>query len=243
MSWGQSTVTVWKPGEEPSRPARENGRPSRRRLLRRDRRPSTRLGRKNWRLPYLPRGLEEGELAAGSEQETPFAFCRFASASGASRLLAGGTTSGRMAADRMADGETEPDQILAVHTSDRYFAERTGGDRQTSLDHRAGLPRTEAGTRTRPLRRAGLARIPSSRHTMSWPLMDSWWPSGTVFPPPPAPPNWTYRAPTFRLTSGPAAPAYRAERHNPRSIASLAYDRPLSHPASHPLPFLLTLRL
>src|SRR5215467_11923968 len=57
-------------------------------------------------------------------------------------------------------------QVLAIHFADRYRAGRTGALGQTSLDHRARLPRTEAGTRLGPLRGTRLARLSSSRHLM-----------------------------------------------------------------------------
>ena len=43
----------------------------------------------------------------------------------------------------------------------------------------------------------------------------------TRFPSPPAPVDWNYAPPGFRPTSSPAARRARAERHNPRSIATL----------------------
>src|SRR5215467_5803244 len=51
--------------------------------------------------------------------------------------------------------------------------------------------------------------------------MGSWWPSGTVFPPLPAPAMLDYQLRRRRRTSARAARRVRPERHNPNSIATL----------------------
>jgi hypothetical protein len=53
------------------------------------------------------------------------------------------------------------------------------------------------------------------------PLTASYWQSEAVFPPPPAPANWTYAPRHFLPASNPAVQRARAERHNPSSIATL----------------------
>ena len=52
-------------------------------------------------------------------------------------------------------------------------------------------------------------------------LMGSSWPSGTVFPPLPAPVMLDYQPRNDRRTSARVARRVRPERHNPHSIASL----------------------
>src|SRR6516162_6162738 len=51
--------------------------------------------------------------------------------------------------------------------------------------------------------------------------MGSWWPSGTVFPPLPAPVILDYQPRSRRQTSAHAGRRVRPERHNPNSIATL----------------------
>ena len=88
----QSSVTVWKPGEEPApEPAYQGtGRPTKTPAAR-PRTPAC-LGQGTGPLAAR-RGLEEGELATGRAEETAVAVCRFAVASRASRLLASRTAS------------------------------------------------------------------------------------------------------------------------------------------------------
>ena len=51
--------------------------------------------------------------------------------------------------------------------------------------------------------------------------MGSWFPSGTVFPPQPAPVMLDYQPRSCRRTSARADRRVRPERHNPQSIATL----------------------
>src|SRR5438046_9310596 len=51
--------------------------------------------------------------------------------------------------------------------------------------------------------------------------MGSWWPSGTVFPPLPAPVIWDSSPRGRRRTSTRAGRRASPERHNPHSIATL----------------------
>src|SRR4051795_7914498 len=94
-----------------------------------------------------------------------------------------------MAPDRMAEGGSRTCEVLAFNPATQYKAKGTGCPRQTALDHRTELRGTEAGTRTWPLRRPGLARVSIitprsvSRHTASS------WQREAVFPPPPTPGN------------------------------------------------------
>ena len=61
--------------------------------------------------------LDESDLEARGEAETAIPLCRHAGAPRASRLLAIGTASRRMVADRMARKGGRADQILASHSS------------------------------------------------------------------------------------------------------------------------------
>jgi hypothetical protein len=51
--------------------------------------------------------------------------------------------------------------------------------------------------------------------------MGSWWPNGTVFPPPLVPVDWDYPSPKCRPSSALGDRRVRLERHSPRSIATL----------------------
>jgi|GEM_PF-4902191 len=51
--------------------------------------------------------------------------------------------------------------------------------------------------------------------------MLSWWRSGAVFPPPPAPVNWNYPCPKPRRIFGRGVLQVRTARHHPWSIATL----------------------
>ncbi len=140
--------------------------------------------------------LEESGLAARGEAEIAVPLCGPAGGPGASRLLVIGTTSRRMVADRMASRGIGTNQVLALHSSSRRRSRRTRALGQTPLDHRTGLPGTEAGTRVGPLRRTRLARISSSRHVMHCGL---WIPGGrteSFFPLSPRRRSWITNART-----------------------------------------------
>src|SRR5262245_36058947 len=96
-----------------------------------------------------------------------------------------------MVADRMAHRGIRTNQVLAIHSASRYRSSGTGAFRQTSLDHRTGLSGTETGTWLGTLRRKGLARLPSSRHSLHRGL---WIPGGrteSFFPLSPDRQSWT----------------------------------------------------
>ena len=174
----QSSVTVWEPGKEPLPPVprKKMGRPPR--LLRRDRGSSAGFGKATGPVIAV-RGVEDRHLAARHTVQTPVPLRRRARPPGTSRLLESRTTSGRMAADRVAERRSRADQILAIHAAGRHEAEGSGGTRQTPLDHRTGLRGTEAGTRPGSLRRQRLARLSPSRHLMHCSL---WVPCGRAEP-------------------------------------------------------------
>src|SRR5215471_20596415 len=146
---------------------------------------------------YLPQSWIEdrkSDLAARRKAETAVPLYRHAGAPRASRLLAIGTASGRMVADRMANRGIGTHQILAIHSSGRHRPGGTRASGQTSLDHRTGLSGIETGTRVGPLRRTWLARLSSSRHIMHRGL---WIPSGrteSFFPLSPSRQSWTTNA-------------------------------------------------
>src|SRR3954466_3575877 len=123
-----------------------------------------------------------------------------------------------MAPDRMAEGGSRTCEVLAFNPASKYKAKGTGCPRQTALDHRTELRGTEAGTRTRPLRRPGLARIPSSRHALYRGIR---LPRGREKPFPPPHPSAIsdYRRPPSRQVSA-RADQVRPERHNRLSIAT-----------------------
>jgi hypothetical protein len=153
------------------------------------------------------RSLEESRLATRGEAETAVPVCGHPGAPWASRLLAIGTASGRVVADRMASRRIGTDQILAVHSPCRHRSSGTGAPGQTSLDHRTGLSRIKAGTRAGPLRRTRLARLSSSRHLMHRGL---WIPGGrteSFFPLSPSRQFWTTNA---RATAGLSAARFAA---------------------------------
>src|SRR5688572_31257735 len=80
---------------------------------------STRRGERTRCFP--PAGLlENRHLAARGKQEVTIPLCRPPRPSGPSRLLAGGTASGRMAIDRMVGGSAGTGKILAVDTPRGY---------------------------------------------------------------------------------------------------------------------------
>ena len=184
----QSTVTVWKPGEEPKpAPARQGstGRP--RKLLQRDSK-------------HQP--VSAKELATSLPAE---AWHRVTWRQGVKKKL-----QSRFAALRVRPAhrdywraEPHPEewlliewpsdethQILAVHHVCRHSSGRIGAHGQTPVDHRAGLSGTEAGTRPGPLRRTGMAGVSPSRHLMYSGL---WIPGGrteSFFPLSPGRQSW-----------------------------------------------------
>jgi SRSO17 transposase len=70
------------------------------------------------------------------------------------------------AADRVAAGRSRAHQVLALQSRPQDVIPSAGRYRQNALAHRARLPGTQAGDRARPLRRARMARLPSSRYTV-----------------------------------------------------------------------------
>jgi len=119
-------------------------------------------------------------------------------------------------------GEAEPTKYW-VSTLPPTTSSSSGQDRQTSLDHRAGLRGTETGTGAGALRGPQLAWISPSCHAVHRSL---WVPGGErnrFFPLRPRRSSWIRcprPAPDFRR----AARRVRPERHNPYSIATLRIE-------------------
>ncbi len=71
-----------------------------------------------------------------------------------------------MAPRRMARRRGRANQILALNLARRYAAHSSRRGCQTALAHRAGLRGSQRGTRAGPLRRPGMAGLPSSCHAV-----------------------------------------------------------------------------
>jgi SRSO17 transposase len=186
----QSATTIWKPGEEPKpAPARKGntGRP--RKLLQRDAKHQP-VAVKELALGLPTEAWKKVTWRQGVKQKLQSRFAAMRVRPAHRDLLAVGTLSARMVADRMASRGIRTHQVLAIHPSGRHRSGRPCASGQTSLDHRTGLPGIEAGTRLRPLRRAWLARFSSSRHLMHCGL---WIPGGrteSFFPLSPSRQSW-----------------------------------------------------
>ena len=71
-----------------------------------------------------------------------------------------------VAADRVARGRSRADQILALDAAGGHQLPPARRSCQAALADRAGLSGTQAGGRAWALRRARMARLPSSRHAV-----------------------------------------------------------------------------
>src|SRR5580700_9421152 len=71
-----------------------------------------------------------------------------------------------MARYRVARGRSRADQVLAFHPAGRHPLRQARRRHQTALAHRTRLSGAETGSRPRPLRRPGLARLPSPRDAL-----------------------------------------------------------------------------
>ena len=171
----QSTTTVWPPGTAPlSPPPWKGGRgragtPAAPRC-------GTRARQRKATGPLPAReGMENRHLAGGSATCAALPLRCVQGSRRPSRSQAAPAPARRMAADRVAPRPGCTAQILAVESACLHPAAQTGGARETALDHRTRLSGTEAGTRSRSLRRPRLARLPSSRHSRGRRL---WLPGG-----------------------------------------------------------------
>ena len=135
----ESNATVWEPGQQPlPAPARKPGRGAPPKRLQRDADHQP-ISVKQLALELAVFGLEGHRLAPRQSRNFALPFCRRPRASCPSRLQAHRATSGRMALDRMAEERIGAHQILAVHFAGEDFAEVSGEDCQTPLDHRTRL--------------------------------------------------------------------------------------------------------
>ena len=71
-----------------------------------------------------------------------------------------------MVSDRMARGRTRTDQVFPLHSARDHQPPSVGGRDETALADRAGLPGSQAGARSWPIRRTRLARLSSSCHAV-----------------------------------------------------------------------------
>src|SRR6202049_4902936 len=153
-----ATTTVWAPGTAPLPAKRKRsgrGRPATR--LRRDRkhRPlsvetlALRLPQRAWQTITW----REGAAAPPSSR-----FARL-------RVRPAHRDAG-VAADRVARGRKDADQILALDPAGKHRFCGACRSCQAALAHRARLSGAQAGGWARTLRRPRMARLPSPRHTM-----------------------------------------------------------------------------
>src|SRR5271166_3242766 len=159
----QSTLSVWPPGAEPLPPKPWSGRG----------RPPSRMRRDGEHVPVSAKTLAKGlpeeawRIVPWREGSNEILSSRFAAVRirPASRDGEGfDAPSAGMASHRMARGRKRADQILAFDPARRHAHRRSRRHGQIALAHRARLRGTQKRTRPRPLRRAKLARLPSSRN-------------------------------------------------------------------------------
>src|ERR1700722_12683439 len=123
--------------------------------------------------------MEDRDLAGRHAPSLALSLLRCAHPPSASRPQAHPTARTGVAADRVAPWRGGTAQILVVQPGPRPQAARSGRRRETALDHRTRLSGTETGIGPGPFRRAWLARLPSSRHTVDCRL---WLPGGRAVP-------------------------------------------------------------
>jgi SRSO17 transposase len=142
----QSSMTVWEPGKEPlpAKPYSGTGRPPQ--LLRREQGHQP-LSVKKLALLLPAEAWKTLTWRQGTKNRLRSAVCRGAYPPRTSGLLAGRSTSGRMAVDRVAQNRERTDEVLAFHSVAGNETEGSRRSRQAEVDHRAGLRGTETGTR------------------------------------------------------------------------------------------------
>lgn len=161
----QSSMTVWKPGMNPlpPLPRKRLGRPPR--LLRRDpehqpvsvKQLALSLPAEAWRSVTWRQGTRH-------KLRSRFAAVRVRPAH--RDYWQAEPHPEEWLLHRMAERRSRAGQILVIDAGRANQTEATRRDCQTALDYRAGLPGTETGTRTRPLRRQRVARLSSPRHAV-----------------------------------------------------------------------------
>ena len=146
----QSSLTVWPPGVEPLPPKPWSGKGRPPKLLRRA------PGHEPVSVKALAEGLapEAWRSVTWREGTNAPLTSRFAAVRvhAAHRDEERGAPPRGMAVDRLARRQGEANQVLVVDAAGDNHARNPGGDRQTALAHRTRLPRTQTGTRPRPLR-------------------------------------------------------------------------------------------
>ena len=158
----QSSLSLWRPGEEPlpPKPRQKTGRPPK--LLRRSEQ------QKPVSVRELVREAPEKAFRTvrwreGGRGWLASRFSRGAGAADAQRLLAQRASRRALAAGGVAARGGRAHEILAVESACGDAAEEAGRAGQASLDCRARLPGAEAGTRTGAFRRPFLAWVSPSR--------------------------------------------------------------------------------
>jgi len=139
----QSSLTVWEPGKQPlpAKPRRKMGRPPR--LLQRtaDHQP---VSVKQLAMSLPSHAFKDITWREGTERKlrSRFAAVRIRPAH---RDYEKSRTSGRgVVVDRMATRRRRTRQVLDLDAASEYADQSSGQDGQTPMDHRKGLPGTEA---------------------------------------------------------------------------------------------------
>src|SRR5579884_1598747 len=125
------------------------------------RRPTPRLGARGG--GKGPR-LEASALARRHERLARVALLRLPRPALARLQRRPATPQGSWAADRMARRREGTHEILSLRPADSLYPAAAGAHRQKPLESRTGLPATQGGTGTGPLRRPQLGGLASSRH-------------------------------------------------------------------------------
>ena len=190
----QSTTTVWKPGEEPKpAPARKGntGRP--RKLLQRDAKNQP-VSVKELALSLPVDAWKKVTWRQGVKQKLQSRFAALRVRPAHRDYWRSEPHPEEWLLIEWPAGEAEPTKYWLSTLPADIASGGTGAPGQTSLDHRTGLPGTEAGTRLGSLRRTRLARLSSSRHLMHRGL---WIPGGrteSFFPLSPSRQSWITNA-------------------------------------------------
>lgn len=164
-----SAISVWPPDVEPLSPKSYRGRG----------RPAVQPRRTAKRQPLSVKALAQAlpesayQTVRWREGTNQMLSCRFAAAGSPCRrqCRACPPVAAAVAADRMAARSGDAGEVLPVYASRHLHARRTGRCGASALADRARLSGAQTEIRTRPLRRAWLARLPSpcqSEHRGLW---------------------------------------------------------------------------
>ena len=134
----QSSMTVWKPGQQPlpAKPRGKMGRPPR--LLQRttDHQP---VSVKQLAMSLPSAAFQEITWREGTDPEVAVPLCRRSRTRSSSGLRQSRTSRGGMVADRMAPRRKRTHEVLDIDAASEHQAQSFDQDGQTSLDHRTGL--------------------------------------------------------------------------------------------------------